>query len=292
MTDLTAKRTLVKSPPELWTELSEVESLARHLGEFGEIRITKLEPETTVAWEGERASGTVEIEASGWGTKVTLTAAVLEEQEEARAAEERPGESVTPEPEAATPPEPASPPSGPEQPKGEARAPEATSSQPAPAVASATPDASPREPVAAGTPRQSPAPRWEPPPQQRARAAKPARRGFLSRLLGRRPPAEPPRPVWQPPQAPPVHRATVAPQEPPATAASAQARCPAEEPGSSPVAPEPVDRCDPLPDPPAPAGGAAPEPASSALDAERALAVLEEALDTLGSAHHRPFSRE
>ncbi len=76
MPDLTAKRTLVKSPPELWTELSEVESLARHLGEFGEIRITKLEPETTVAWEGERASGTVEIEASGWGTKVTLTAEV------------------------------------------------------------------------------------------------------------------------------------------------------------------------------------------------------------------------
>ena len=65
MSDLTAKRTLVKSPPELWTELSEVESLARHLGEFGEIRITKVEPETTVAWEGERASGTVEIEASG-----------------------------------------------------------------------------------------------------------------------------------------------------------------------------------------------------------------------------------
>src|ERR671917_76693 len=76
MPDLTAKRTLVKSPPELWSELSEVERLARHLGAFGEIRITKLEPERRVAWEGEGASGTVSIEPSGWGTKVTLTAQV------------------------------------------------------------------------------------------------------------------------------------------------------------------------------------------------------------------------
>src|SRR5215211_228104 len=74
MPDLTAKRTLVKSPPELWEELSEVERLAKHLGAFGEITITKLEPEHTVAWEGEHASGTVSIEPSGWGTKVILTA--------------------------------------------------------------------------------------------------------------------------------------------------------------------------------------------------------------------------
>jgi hypothetical protein len=62
------------SPPELWAELSDVESLARHLGEFGEIRITRLDPETTVAWEGDRARGTVRLEPSGWGTKVTITA--------------------------------------------------------------------------------------------------------------------------------------------------------------------------------------------------------------------------
>jgi len=82
MTDLTAKRTLVKSPPELWAELSEVDSLARHLGEFGEIRITRTEPQTTVAWEGEHASGTVELEESGWGTKVTLTAEMAEPEPE------------------------------------------------------------------------------------------------------------------------------------------------------------------------------------------------------------------
>jgi hypothetical protein len=74
MTELTATRTLVKSPPELWAECSDAASLARHLGQFGEIRITRLEPETAVAWEGEHASGTVRLEPSGWGTRVVLTA--------------------------------------------------------------------------------------------------------------------------------------------------------------------------------------------------------------------------
>ncbi len=73
-TDHEASRTLVKSPPELWAECSDAGSLARHLGEFGEIRITRLEPENVVAWEGEQVSGTVRIEPSGWGTRVTLTA--------------------------------------------------------------------------------------------------------------------------------------------------------------------------------------------------------------------------
>jgi hypothetical protein len=74
MTELQASRTLVKSPPELWAECSDAASLARHLGRFGEIRITRLDPETAVAWEGERARGTVRIEPAGWGTKVILTA--------------------------------------------------------------------------------------------------------------------------------------------------------------------------------------------------------------------------
>ena len=71
MTEHEASRTLVKSPPELWAECSDAASLARHLdGSFGEIRITRLEPETAVAWEGELASGTVRLEPSGWGTRV------------------------------------------------------------------------------------------------------------------------------------------------------------------------------------------------------------------------------
>jgi hypothetical protein len=78
MREVIAGRTLVKSPPELWAVCSDANSLAQHLEAFGEIRITRLEPETTVAWEGERASGTVRIEPSGWGTKVIVTAAQTE----------------------------------------------------------------------------------------------------------------------------------------------------------------------------------------------------------------------
>jgi hypothetical protein len=74
MTEHEASRTLVKSTPELWAECSDAASLARHLGAFGEIRITKLEPETAVAWEGEDVRGTVTLQPSGWGTRVILTA--------------------------------------------------------------------------------------------------------------------------------------------------------------------------------------------------------------------------
>jgi hypothetical protein len=95
-----AQRTLVKSPPELWAEISDLEALARHLGEFGEIRITRLEPETTVAWEGDRASGTVQLEPSGWGTKVTLTA------ELAAGVPPPPPVRIAPAPELEPPPEP------------------------------------------------------------------------------------------------------------------------------------------------------------------------------------------
>jgi hypothetical protein len=69
------QRTLVKSPPELWAELSDPTSLARHLGELGEIRITRVEPEKTVEWEAADTTGKVLLKASGWGTKVTLTVA-------------------------------------------------------------------------------------------------------------------------------------------------------------------------------------------------------------------------
>jgi len=67
------ERTLVKSPPELWTELSDPATLARHLGELGEIRITRAEPEHAVEWEAEGTAGTVLLKPSGWGTKVTLS---------------------------------------------------------------------------------------------------------------------------------------------------------------------------------------------------------------------------
>ena len=67
------QRTLVKSPPELWAELSDPDALARHLGELGEVRIVRTEPESTVEWAAEDTTGTVSIKPSGWGTKVTLS---------------------------------------------------------------------------------------------------------------------------------------------------------------------------------------------------------------------------
>src|SRR6476619_1388192 len=98
MSELTTKRTLVKSPPELWAEVSDLDALAKHLGEFGEIKITRLEPETTVVWEGERVSGTVQLEPSGWGTKVTLTAELAELEAAAEPVVVEPAATEEPEP--------------------------------------------------------------------------------------------------------------------------------------------------------------------------------------------------
>lgn len=67
------QRTLVKSPPELWAELSDPAALARHLGELGEIHITRIEPEKLVEWEAPDTTGKATLAQSGWGTKVTLT---------------------------------------------------------------------------------------------------------------------------------------------------------------------------------------------------------------------------
>ncbi len=78
-----AQRTLVKSVPELWTALSEAEALEGLLdGAFGEIRITRLEPEALIAWESELASGEVALAAGGFGTKVRLTAQLAEPEPE------------------------------------------------------------------------------------------------------------------------------------------------------------------------------------------------------------------
>jgi hypothetical protein len=116
MAEQEARRTLVKSAPELWAELSDAEALTRHLGELGQIRITRLEPETTVAWEGDRASGTVEIEPAGWGTTVTVRADASDAPPEPPA-ERRPVLVPDPEPDAPLPePTPLRPPPAPPAP--------------------------------------------------------------------------------------------------------------------------------------------------------------------------------
>jgi len=102
------QRTLVKSPPELWAELSDPDALARHLGELGDVCIVRTEPEKTVEWAAENATGTVSIQPSGWGTKVTLSV-TRQIAEQALAAESPPEAMAEPDatPEAAAPePEP------------------------------------------------------------------------------------------------------------------------------------------------------------------------------------------
>jgi hypothetical protein len=254
MPDLTAKRTLVKSPPELWEELSEVERLAKHLGAFGEIEITKLEPEHTVAWEGEHASGTVSIEPSGWGTKVTLHAELPDER----------------------PPEP-----------------EPVAAEPEPEPVPAEP-----EPVAAEPEPEPPAAKGDPVNVEPVLLPEPKRRGFLGWLFRTRtaPPAdalqpfanepepEPvftePEPVVARPEAEPV---AVEPPEPVTVE-------PPPEPVTVEPPPEPVT-LEPPPEPVAAESEPESPAAPASLDPERAQVVLDEALDALGAAHHRPFSR-
>ena len=164
MPDLTAKRTLVKSPPELWEELSEIERLARHLDAFGEIRITKLEPEHTVAWEGEHASGTVSIEPSGWGTKVTLTAALPEQEAPPEPEPEPEPVVVEPEPE----PEPEPPPAAvtPQAPPRKRGIWARLFGRPEPPAPELEPQPDPEpEPVAVAPPEPEPAPAPEPEPE-------------------------------------------------------------------------------------------------------------------------------
>jgi hypothetical protein len=218
MDSVQVKRRLVKSPPELWAELSDAQALARRLGEFGEIRITRREPETIVAWEGEHASGTIEIESSGWGTAVIITARPAAPPPAPEPAAEVPGPPAPPAPDPAPPVPPPDP--GP---------------PPAP-----TPDPEPPSP---GPPDPGPPPAPEPGPQIEAQ---PSRESFLSRLFRRATepgaetvPSPPVRPVEPIPETPP-------PAAPPAPPVVPE---PEPEPEPEPDEPEPLrppERDDPL----------------------------------------------
>ncbi len=218
MPQVQAKRRLVKSPPELWTELSDAAALARHLGEFGEIRITRLEPETRVVWEGDRVNGSVEIESSGWGTQVIFTVDV---------------EAEEPVPEPVPEPEP-------------------------------EPDPEPERPATSGEPDPDPTP-----PAFRPMTAAAQRRGFLARLFGFN-----------------GDRVETVIEQARETVEVEAEHQPEPE---LPPEPEPEPAPDPLPDPqPTPE----PEPVAEASPGQRdEQQILENVLDSLGQAHHRPFSR-
>lgn len=295
MQDLTAKRTLVKSPPELWEELSEVQRLAKHLGAFGEITITKLEPEHTVAWEGEHASGTVSIEPSGWGTKVILTADLAANVDPPEPGADHAGEPAGAGEEAAG--DIAEKEAAADEPAGDIAERDATSEELAAHLDAAHPPVGEIPPAAALTfdPAAAPATGAGPRPGANARTEPPRRRrGFWARLFGgwlvreerlNRTAVEPPHeaPTIT---APPELDEESTEDQPPDESGEVPSVPATETPGAD---VEPADRLaeekpECPPDEPA-------QEAPSAIDREAARAVLEEILDALGSAHHRPYSR-
>jgi hypothetical protein len=271
MTEHEASRTLVKSPPELWAECSEAASLARHLGQFGEIRITKLEPETAVAWEGEDVSGTVRLEPSGWGTKVILTARGAEQLQTPALSDPPPVED----PPTAEEPQPAEEPPAT---SGEPQPVEEPPSSGGPQPVEEPPDEDPPPP---SEPESEPEPL--PPAASAQPAAEPPRkRGLMARLMSLlQPPAPPPTASTPPTASPPTTASTPPPQPRPAAAPWPAADPPrSATPPDLPGPPDPPEPSEP-PDPPDPV-------VAGTVDH---TAVLSAALDSLGQAHHRPFSR-
>ncbi len=304
------KRTLVKSPPELWAELSDPAALSRHLGELGKIRVTRVEPESTVEWEADAAHGTIHIKQSGWGTKVTLSIV--------REAPAPPEPIAVPEPEAGAPP--------PEIAEAEpyALTPEPEVFEPGSQALGSEPEAVEPEP---GTGEPEPE-TIEPEPEPRL--------GFFKRLFRRRrtPPTSPqtilsepstePTPALEPDPAlesestlgaEPTHKVEPTQEAEPTLALEPEPTPVLESEPALPSEPTPEFELEPTPEPesqqapqPEPALTAEPaltrEPASEptpdlatelaaveAAMAEQDTALLTAVLDRLGAAHHRPFSR-
>jgi hypothetical protein len=289
VTECQVQRTLVKSPPELWEALSDPAALARHLGEFGEIRITRLEPETTVEWEAEHASGTVHIAPSGWGTKVTLTATPAEVREpDAAAPDMTTAMVVWAEPQPFPPPPAAEPEASaadlePEAIAGETPGP---APEPEPNPEPPAPEPGPAEPAAFET--AVPVVAAAPP------VVMSPRRTWLQRLFGRGaaleiPPEPAPAPIELPTKPAPEPEPEL-PEDPPPAAEVPLATM---EPDVATVEFSVAKIWEAEDAPSQPEGAAEPEEADDAprIDGERATAVLTSVLDDLGAAHHRPFSR-
>jgi len=65
------ERTLVKSPPELWTEIGTEEALSRWLGD---VTVRVADAPGRLEWDRSDSAGVIELEASGWGTRVRAVA--------------------------------------------------------------------------------------------------------------------------------------------------------------------------------------------------------------------------
>lgn len=271
------QRTLVKSPPELWAELSDAERLTRHLGDIGEIRITKVEPESKVEWESAGASGLVQLKQSGWGTKVTLSVT----RELPTASDPLQGEDGEVEADASAEP--------------------AMAAEPEPGDLAADAALAQHEPVRVLLVRPQPLLQPQPAPEVEATPASSeptgpapaARPGFFARLFRRR-------------RIAPTATGSEPAREPEAEAAPQTQAEPRDQPEAQ-AAPEPVAVALAAPDPVYPERAAVPEPSESAIESVREVAaeladmeaqmeretarLLTAVLDRLGAAHHRPFSR-
>ena len=258
MAALKASRTLVKSNPELWAECSDAVSLARHLGTFGEIRITRLEPETAVAWEGEDVRGTVTLEPSGWGTRVVLTAETGLGTVEPAVEPAVPADQPRPRPE--------EPRASPKEPRASPKEPRARPKEPT--TRPKEPAARPNEPRASldglSAGREAVDPGRAP------------RRGLLGRLFG----------FWRGPA--PVELDAPGPAVGPKADRAPEPRT--DSTSKPRTDPPPGRKADSTPEP---RTDSAPEPAPvQAARAEVAPSeVLIGALESLGQAHRRPFSR-
>jgi hypothetical protein len=280
-----AQRTLVKSPPELWSELSDPASLARHLGALGEIRIVRTNPERSVEWEAREVKGTVEIKGSAWGTRVTLSATIDEMTPGSPDVLPEPMPTSDPEPAPATSGAPAAPPGAadeslePRQPASVEQAEMAETAEVAEVaeVAAAVEQAEAVETTtergaAAGHPPTStdgtPATDDPAPPRRGVRAVLATLGSRIRRTFsaGR---AGPPADACNAP-------ATDADEAPAADASGAPPQATAAGNGRAADALRPA---------------AARESVVAARSVEATTEVLAAVLDRLGEAHHRPFSR-
>jgi len=308
MSEHQAARTLVKSAPELWEACSEESSLARHLRSFGEIRITRLEPETAVAWEGDRTSGTVRLEPSGWGTRVTLTARAID----AAAGESPAVREAQPQPVAEPPVQVVEPPAKVVGPPVQLVEPPVQLVEPPvqlvePPVQVGEPPVLVEPPAQVAEPPHAHLPIPEPAPDSPEPTPAPHRPGFWERLFGRRRAGAMPEPAaiaMAEPQ-PAVEADPLAgvepalaadpPSAPDAGVEPALAADPASAPdaGVEPAS-EPAVGVEPAASAPALAvepGASAPDSPAEPLAEFDPVVALTEALDSLGRAHHRPFSR-
>lgn len=71
MPTIELQRTLVKSPPELWEEIASNGALRRWLGE---VTVKAAVAPSRLEWDAAAGSGVIELEPSGWGTKIRAQA--------------------------------------------------------------------------------------------------------------------------------------------------------------------------------------------------------------------------